>query len=148
MKLLLAATALLIAVLSAQAQEEETVYRSEIPSKARSFLSNFKSPFHHAVRETDETKTTYDIVLNNKTEITFSENGLWMLIDGKGKAVPYKFLGKTIKEYLETNHADAVVTRIERCREKCNPVCKLAFSNGQILKLQFDANGTLLASNQ
>lgn len=143
MKLLLAAMALFIATLSAQAQEEEMVYRSEIPSKARSFLSNFRSPFHHAVREIDETKTTYDIVLNDKTEIKFSENGLWTLVDGKGKAIPYKFLGKFVKEYLQTNHADAVVTRIERC----NSVCKVALSNGEGLKFQFDANGTLLAAN-
>lgn len=146
MKLLLAVTALFIAILSAQAQEE-MVYRSEIPSKARSFLSNFRSPFHHAVRETDETKTTYDIVLNDKTEIKFSESGLWTLVDGKGKAVPYKFLGKSVKEYLQTNYADVVVTRIERCKEKCNSICKLAFSDGQVLKFQFDANGTLLAAN-
>ena len=142
MKSLLSAAALFIAVLSVQAQEQETLYRSELPSKVRSFLTYFKSPFHHAVKASDDTSTTYGIVLNNKTEIQFAENGLWTLIDGKGNAVPFKFLDKPIQEYLKTNRKDLVVTKIERCNSKC----KLAFSNGQ--NCQFDANGTLLAANQ
>lgn len=142
MKLLLSTATLFVAVLTAQAQEEETLYRSELPSKVRSFLTYFKSPFHHAVKESSDTSTTYDIILNNKTEIQFAENGLWTLIDGKGNAVPFKFLDKPIQEYIKSNHKDLVVTRIERH----NSECKLAFSNGQ--KCQFDANGTLLVANQ
>src|SRR5688572_10468501 len=101
MKLLITITAAFILTLSAQAQEQETLYRSELPSKVRSFLTYFKSPFHHAVKEIDETKTTYDIVLNDKTLIQFSDKGTWTLIDGKGKAVPYKFLDKPIREYIK-----------------------------------------------
>ncbi|MHA3786718.1 PepSY-like domain-containing protein [Flavobacterium hauense] len=140
MKSLLSAAAFFIAILSVQAQE--TVYRSELPSKVRSFLTYFKSPFHHAVKASDDLSTTYDIVLNNKTEIQFGENGLWTLIDGKGNPVPFKFLDKPIQEYLKTNSKDLVVTKIERS----NSECRLAFSNGQ--KCHFDANGTLLAANQ
>lgn len=142
MKLLLSATALFIAVLSVQAQETETLYRSELPSKVRSFLTNFKSPFHHAVKAGDNSSATYDIILNDKTEIQFAENGLWTLIDGKGKELPFKFLEKPIQDYIKTNHKDLVLTKIERH----NSECRLAFSNGQNCK--FDVNGTLLTSNQ
>ena len=143
MKSLLSAAALFIAVLSAQAQEQETVYRSELPSKVRSFLTNFKSPFNHAIKATDDASTTYDITLNDRTEIQFSENGIWTLVDGKGKAVPLKFLGKSLQQYIKENHAGAVVTRIERC----NSECKLALSDGQGLKFKFDDKGKLLAQH-
>jgi hypothetical protein len=142
MKSLLSAVALFIAVLSAQAQEQETLYRSELPSKVRSFLTNFKSPFHHAVRQIDEDTTTYGITLNDRTEIKFSENGIWTMIDGKGKAVPLKFLGKSFQEYVKTNLKDIAVTRIERC----DSGCKMALSNGQGLQFEFDAKGTVIAA--
>jgi hypothetical protein len=142
MKLLLSAAALFVTVLSVKAQEQETLYRSELPSKVRSFLTYFKSPLHHAVRATDESSTTYDIVLNNKTEIQFAENGSWTIIDGKGNAVPYKFLDKPIQEYIKNNGKNVVVTKIERTDSEC----KLALSNGQ--NCHFGANGTLLVANQ
>jgi hypothetical protein len=143
MKVLLSAAALFIAVLTTQAQEKETIYRSDLPSKARSFLTNFKSPLHHAVRATDENATTYGIVLNNKTEIKFADNGLWMLIDGKGNPVPYKFLDKPLIEYIKTNYANTTVTRIERC----NAECKLALSNGDVFKYHLNGEGALIVAS-
>ena len=143
MKSLLTAAALFIAILSISAQEQETLYRSELPSKVRSFLTYFKSPIHHAVKAFDENATTYGIVLNNKTEIKFSDSGLWTLIDGKGNPVPYKFLDKPLLEYLKSNYANTTVTRIERC----NKECKLALSNGEGLKYHLDPQGTLVVAN-
>ncbi|MCO6148506.1 PepSY-like domain-containing protein [Flavobacterium sp. NRK1] len=143
MKTLLSAIALFACTLTMQAQQE-TVYRSEIPSKARSFLASyFRSPFNHAVRATDDISTIYEIVLNDKTLIQFSEKGIWTLVDGKGKPVPYKFLDKPIVEYIKANHANEAVTRIERC----NSECRLALSNGNAVKLKFDAQGTLVVGN-
>lgn len=144
MRSLLSAIALFIAVLSAQAQDQETVYRSELPSKARSFLTNFKSPLHHAIKAFDEKNTTtYGIVLNNKTEIKFTDSGLWTLIDGKGNSVPYKFLDKSLIDYIKSNYANTTVTRIERC----NAECKLALSNGEAFKYHLDQQGTLVVAN-
>lgn len=143
MKVLLSAAALFIAVLSAQAQDQESVYRSELPSKVRSFLTNFKSPFHHAIKQTDETQISYGIVLNNKTEIKFSDKGIWMLIDGKGNPVPYKFLDKPLIEYINTKYTNTSVTRIERC----NSECKLALSNGEVFKYHLDQKGILVVAN-
>ena len=143
MKILLSAIALFACAVTMQAQQE-TVYRSEIPSKARSFLASyFRSPFNHAVRATDDTATVYEIVLNNKTVIQFSEKGIWTVIDGKGNAVPYKFLEKPIVEYIKANHANEAITRIERC----NSECRLALSDGKAVKLKFDAQGTLVVGN-
>lgn len=140
MKYLLLLTALFITSLSAQAQQ--TVYRSEIPSKARSFLaSNFRSPFHHAVKQFGEEITFYDIILNDKTQIKFSEKGSWTMIDGKGKAIPYSYLDKSIVEYIKANHAKDKVTRVEICDSEC----RLALSSGKALN--FDTKGTLLTAN-
>lgn len=138
MKMILTTAAVMLFAFSAQCQE--TVYRSEIPSKARSFIaSNFRSPFNHAVKDTDDEATVYGITLNDKTEIQFFENGAWRLVDGKGKPVPYKFLDKQIVDYMRQNHANETVTRIERCESEC----RVALSNGKGLK--FDSSGNLVA---
>ncbi|RDI09806.1 PepSY-like domain-containing protein [Flavobacterium sp. AG291] len=139
MKLLLSAAALFI-LLSAKGQEKETVYRSELPSSVRSFLTHFKSPLHHAMRIYDETKTTYGIVLNDNTEIQFSDKGFWTIIDGKGKPVQYKFLGKTFTEYFKTNFANTIVNRIERSESRC----KVMLSNGSAFSFALDAKGSAI----
>ncbi|ALM48396.1 hypothetical protein AMR72_05480 [Flavobacterium psychrophilum] len=139
MKLLLLTAGLFIASLSLQAQE--TVYRSEIPSGARSLLSKFRSPFHHAVKQDTEEATIYNITLNDKTEIKFADNGSLTVVDGKGKPIPYKFLDKTIVEYMKENYANDSITRVEMCDSEC----KLALSNGKALK--FDSSGKFIANN-
>lgn len=139
MKLLLLTAGLFIASLSLQAQE--TVYRSEIPSGARSLLSKFRSPFHHAVKQDTEEATIYNITLNDKTEIKFADNGSLTVVDGKGKPIPYKFLDKTIVEYMKENYANDSITRVELCDSEC----KLALSNGKALK--FDSSGKFIANN-
>lgn len=128
-----------MASLSLQAQE--TVYRSEIPSGARSLLSKFRSPFHHAVKQNTEEATIYNITLNDKTEIKFADNGSLTVVDGKGKPIPYKFLDKTIVEYMKENYANDSITRVEMCDSEC----KLALSNGKALK--FDSSGKFIANN-
>ena len=138
MKSLLSAAVMFIAVLSAKGQEKETVYRSELPSMVRSFLTHFKSPLHHAIKVYDESTTSYGIVLNDNTEIKFSDKGIWTLIDGKGKPVQCKFLGKTFAEYFKNNFANTLVTRIERSESRC----KLALSNGSALSFALDAKGS------
>lgn len=139
MKLLLLTAGLFIASLSLQAQE--TVYRSEIPSGARSLLSKFKSPFHHAVKQDTDDATVYNIFLNDKTEIKFINNGSLTIVDGKGKPIPYKFLNKPIVEYVRANYANDSITRVEMCDSEC----KLALSNGTALK--FDNKGKFIANN-
>lgn len=139
MKLLLITATLFIASLSVQAQE--TVYRSEIPSGARSLLSKFKSPFHHAVKQDTEEATIYNITLNDKTEIKFADNGSLTVVDGKGKPIPYKFLDKPIIEYMKANYANDSITKVEMCDSEC----KLALSNGKALK--FDSSGKFIANN-
>ena len=142
MKTVLSIAALFLFVISANAQEN--VYRSELPSKVRSFLaSNFKSPFNHAVRLTDDDteSTSYSIILNNNTEIKFAEDGKWKTIDGKGNTVPYSYLEKPIVEYLKTNHGKNCVTRVEICDSEC----RLALNNGQALK--FDSKGNVVSNN-
>lgn len=139
MKLLLVTAGLFIASLSLQAQE--TVYRSEMPSGARSLLSKFKSPFHHAVKLNTEDATIYSITLNDNTEIKFADNGSLTVVDGKGKPIQYKFLNKPIIEYMKANYANDSITRVEMCDTEC----KLALSNGKALK--FDNKGKFIANN-
>lgn len=122
-------------------QAQETVYRSEMPSGARSLLSKFRSPFHHAVRMDTDDATIYNITLNDNTEIKFADNGSLTIVDGKGKPIPYKFLNKPIAEYVKTNYANDSITRVEMCDSEC----RLALSNGKALK--FDSKGKFIANN-
>lgn len=125
---------LLLFVIGMQAQQEQ-VMRAELPSGVRKFLSkNFRSPFHHAVKQANNNTVSYDIVLNDQTKIQFTQDGTWKCVDGKGKAVKCKFLGKQINDYVIANYPSESVTRIEAAKSHY----KLQLTNGKVLMFAMD----------
>jgi hypothetical protein len=132
-KKLLCVIITVIGTMTMQAQGEQ-VMRAEIPSGAKHFLSKyFRSPFHHAIRGIEEDVITYDIVLNDKTKIEFSEAGIWKEIDGKGKTIPCKFLQKEILDYVSTKYPNETITKIGLNESNYN----IKLSNGHDLVFDF-----------
>ena len=118
--------------------QEESVMRAELPSGVRKFLAkNFRSPFHHAIKQQYNNNTIYyNIVLNDQTKIEFTQDGTWKTIDGKGKPVKCKFLGKDITNYVLANYPTEGITRVEAGKSQY----KLHLTDGTLLK--FDMNGS------
>ncbi len=114
MKTLLLSAALFFSVLSAAAQEVP-ILQKELPSEARLFIKDyFKSPFSRAMKEVGDRKISYDVTLEDNTEIEFDDAGRWTEVDGKGKAIPTTFIQRTIVGYVKSNYSNQYIVKIER----------------------------------
>lgn len=114
MKKLLLSAALLFIVLSAHAQEAP-ILQNELPSEARLFIKDyFKSPFSRGMKEVGDRKISYDVTLEDNTEIEFDDAGRWTEVDGKGKAIPTTFIQRTIVGYVKSNYSNQYIIKIER----------------------------------
>ncbi|WP_294824578.1 PepSY-like domain-containing protein [uncultured Flavobacterium sp.] len=119
--------------------QEVPVLENDLPAEAKSFLKDhFKSGFHHAIKEVRNRKVTYDVVLNDNTEIEFTEAGRWKDVDGKGKAIPYTFLQKQILDYVKQTYPNEAITGIELDDSEY----EVSLSNGMDLK--FNARGVFV----
>ena len=94
--------------------QEVPVMENDLPAEAKAFLKDhFKSGFHHAIKEVANRKVTYDVVLNDNTEIGFTEAGRWKEVDGKGKGIPSTFLQPQIIDYIKQTYPGQPITGIE-----------------------------------
>lgn len=134
---------ILFFIFSANVKAQETIVQyDQLPAEAKSFIKeHFTSPFHHAIKEVERRKISYEAVLDNDTEIEFSEAGRWVEVDGKGKGIPTSFIQKQIVDYIKINHPKESIIKIE----VSDTGYELEVSSGTDLK--FDARGTFLKIN-
>lgn len=117
--------------------QEAPVQHSQLPAEAKTFLKeHFKSKFHHGIKDVEGREITYDVFLNDDTEIEFTETGRWKSVDGKNKPVPTTFIQKQSLDYIKINYPKESVIKIERS----DSGYEAKLSNG--LELLFDAMGT------
>ena len=136
--MILALCTSLLCCLSSFAQEAP-VEQSQLPREAKNFLKeHFKSKFHHAVKDVDGRVITYEVVLNDNTEIDFDDSGRWMEVDGKNKAIPTSFIQKQTLDYVKINNPKEAIVKIERSDSGYD----VELSNG--VDLKFDAMGTFV----
>src|SRR5688572_437846 len=94
---------ILFFIMCADLKAQETIVQyDQLPAEAKSFIKeHFKSPFHHAVKEVERRRISYEAVLGNDIEIEFTEAGRWVEVDGKGKAIPTSFIQKQVVDYIK-----------------------------------------------
>ena len=88
----------------------------ELPQPAAEFINiNFSGQkVEFATKEKDGMAFTYEAHLVNGTKIEFDKKGNWQEIDGKKNALPDKVVPKQIRDYVQANHKDQTITKIER----------------------------------
>jgi hypothetical protein len=119
--------------------QEVPVNYQDIPAEAKTFLKDhFKSDFHHAIKEVSRRKVKYTAVLNDKTEIEFTEAGRWKEVDGKGSQIPYSFIQKQIVDYVKQQYPGQAIVKIELE----NSEYEVGLSNN--LDLKFDSRGVFV----
>ncbi|EFP3668554.1 hypothetical protein HPW99_001648, partial [Campylobacter jejuni] len=75
--------------------KDMVVPASELPNNAKEFISkNFKTAQIGLVKKDID---SYDVILNDGTEIDFMINGEWKEVDGKYKALPHTILPNVMK---------------------------------------------------
>ena len=111
----------------------------KLPAAAQSFLKEYfpDSPISYVKKEADLTPT-YEVVLQNGTEIEFNKKGEWDNIDCKRLAVPAALIPAAISEYVNANFPGQSIVKIDR--ETYGHEIEMA--NG--LELKFDKKGKLL----
>lgn len=119
--------------------QEAPIQHSQLPAEAKAFLKeHFKSEFHHAIKDVDDRVITYDVFLNDDTEIEFEEGGRWKEVDGKGKPIPTTYIQKQTMDYIKIHHPKEKVVKIERSPSEY----KVTLTNG--IALKFNAMGVFV----
>lgn len=107
---------------------------SELPKNAQDFISkNFKTAQIALVKKDID---SYDVTLNDGTEIDFIINGEWKDVDGKYKALPNTILPNIMPKISASSNAQI----IEVSRE----INGYKFELSNQLKIYTDARGNIL----
>ena len=120
--------------------QETAIKNSELPAEATAFIKKYfsKNTIHHAIKDQDKSKITYEVMLDNMTEIEFTEKGAWKEVDGKDKAIPTGYILKPIIDYVKKNYPKASITHIDKGLNDID----IDLDNGT--ELEFDLKGKFL----
>jgi len=139
MKTILLSAFVFIFGINANAQET-AIKNSELPAEATAFIKKYfsKNTIHHAIKDQDNSKITYEVMLDNMTEIEFTEKGAWKEVDGKDNAIPTGYILKPILDYVKKNYPKASITHIDKGLNDID----IDLDNGT--ELEFDLKGKFL----
>ncbi|MDR1003395.1 MAG: PepSY-like domain-containing protein [Prevotellaceae bacterium] len=91
---------------------------NQLPAAARSFIGkHFASAKVSYIKVDKELLSTdYEVLLTDRSEISFDGKGEWTEVDCKRVAVPAVLVPDYIVAYVKSNFPDQVITKIERNR--------------------------------
>lgn len=121
------------------AGDVKTTDVNKLPQKAQNYLKYFNSKV--SVIEIDDNiieDDSYEVRLQDGTEIEFDGKGEWVDIDCKRNAVPAQFIPERIKDYLRKNYPQAKIYHIERKSKGY----EVELSGG--MELKFDKKGNFI----
>ena len=120
--------------------QETPIKNSELPAEATAFIGKYfsKNTIHHAIKDKDKRKITYEVMLDDMTELEFTEKGAWKEVDGKDKVIPTGYILKPILDYVTKNYPKASITHIDKGFNDID----IDLDNG--IELEFDLKGKFL----
>ncbi len=121
---------------------ETVVPPDQIPDIAKSFLAKYypTAKIQKVVTEQTPQGYEYDVILDNKHEITFDTYGYWIEIEAPGfETIPAGILPAVTEEYLSTNYPYVGVHSVELI----NGQYKVELLDGK--DLIFDKDGNFVA---
>ena len=112
----------------------------KLPATAQTFIKEYfpGSDISYVKKDKELTKTTYEVVLQDGTEIDFDSKGQWDKVDCKRAAVPAKLIPDAIATYVQTNFPGQAIVKIDK--ELFGYEIELLND----LELKFDKNGRLV----
>jgi len=130
----------LLAIQFVAAREVVTKDEMQLPLTARNFINqHFTQPQISYIKIESELLKgkKYEVVLTNGTELDFDSKGEWTEIDCKRSAVPASIIPQYVKEYVNANFKENIITQMDRDRRGI----EVELNND--LSLKFDKNGKL-----
>jgi hypothetical protein len=139
MKTILLSAIIFLFGITANAQEI-AIKNAELPAESMDFIKKYfsKNTIHHAIKDQDKSKITYEVMLDDKAELEFTEKGAWKEVDGKDKAIPTGYILKPIIDYVKKNYPKASITHIDKGLNDID----IDLDNG--IELEFDLKGKFL----
>ena len=91
---------------------------TQLPAAAQSFIQQTfpGQAVSYAKVDRDFGRTTYEVCLNNGTELEFDKNGTWDKVDCNYSAVPANLVPAAIADYVKTHFAGATIVKIDKER--------------------------------
>ena len=120
--------------------EDAIITAEKLPAAARAFIEEYfpETAVSYVKKDKELTKTTYEVVLQDGTEMEFNGKGQWDNVDCKNRAVPAALIPTAITEYVNTNFPGQVIVNIDK--ELHGYEIELSSD----LDLKFDKDGKLI----
>ena len=120
--------------------DDRVIPTQQLPAAAQTFVQNTfpGKGIAYATIDRDFGKTTYDVRLNDGTEVDFDSKGTWDKVDCGFSAVPAQLVPTAIANYVKANYAGATIVKIDKERHGYD----IELSND--LELKFNKQGQLI----
>ena len=120
--------------------DDRVIPTQQLPAAAQTFVQNTfpGKGIAYATIDRDFGKTTYDVRLNDGTEVDFDSKGTWDKVDCGLSAVPAQLVPTAIANYVKANYAGATIVKIDKERHGYD----IELSND--LELKFNKQGQLI----
>ena len=120
--------------------DDRVIPTQQLPAAAQTFVQNTfpGKGIAYATIDRDFGKTTYDVRLNDGTEVDFDSKGTWDKVDCGFSAVPTQLVPEAIANYVKANYAGATIVKIDKERHGYD----IELSND--LELKFNKQGQLI----
>ena len=115
-KMLIILITTILAMLGIISCQETIVPADNLPSSAKSFIEEYFPgvPVSYVKKDSKLISTTYEIILQDGTEIEFGSKGVWDKVDCKRKAVPSGLIPAAITDYVNNNFAGQFIVMIDK----------------------------------
>lgn len=139
-KFIIAAACALLAIVPAIARDRYTTDATQLPAEARLIIVETfgQNKINHIKIDEDMYGTSYDVILNNGTELEFDRLGRLTEVEAGRNSVPAKLVPAAIRAYLKANYKNAKITSLDISRDHY----EVGLAGG--LDLRFDKNGRFL----
>ena len=120
--------------------DDRVIPTQQLPAAAQTFVQNTfpGKGIAYATIDRDFGKTTYDVRLNDGTEVDFDAKGTWDKVDCGLSAVPAQLVPTAIADYVKANFAGAKIVKIDKERHGYD----IELSND--LELKFNKQGQFI----
>ena len=120
--------------------DDRVIPTQQLPAAAQTFVQNTfpGKGIAYATIDRDFGKTTYDVRLNDGTEVDFDSKGTWDKVGCGFSAVPAQLVPVAIANYVKANYAGATIVKIDKERHGYD----IELSND--LELKFNKQGKLI----
>lgn len=119
--------------------KDKIITPDKLPVAAQNFIKEYfpENAVSYAKKDVEISGTTYEVRLQDGTEIDFKGKGEWDKVDCKRLAVPGALVPSIIANYVQTTFPGQIIVKIDK------EIYGYEIELGNDLELRFDKNGKL-----